>query len=199
MLVPHIPFRHRLFTRLLISHTLLVTIPLLITGQILVNTAQQAIEETILEQNLEFARRSSRLIQATIRRAHDILRISAQTPIPYATQRTSQVLMINNLVSQFPIFKTVSILDTQGQVITSTSYGDQGQSFASDGELSRVLQKQSYTSEVYVSEEKLPLMDIAEPIVVFDEVSAILLGVVDLKEIWALVDSNVVGKNINAS
>ena len=65
MLVPRIPLVHRLFTRLLLSHILLVSIPLLIMGQILVTAAQNTIEQTIFERNLEFARRSSWPIRAT--------------------------------------------------------------------------------------------------------------------------------------
>ncbi|MDZ7269386.1 MAG: ATP-binding protein [candidate division KSB1 bacterium] len=198
MQVPPIPIRHRLFTRLLISHIFLVTIPLLITGQILIHTAQQAIRETILDRNLQFARRSSSLISATLGRAHDILRINAQSPAFSGNDRMGQELIINKIVREFPIFKKISLLDTLGRVIRSTAFGvPRGHSVDPDL-LTAIRNNKSHTSPVYISDEKLPLMDIAEPVLVFDEVSACLLAEVDLKEIWALVDSNRVGPRSEA-
>ena len=198
MLIPRIPIIHRLFTRLLISHILLVSIPLLITGRILVDTAQTAVERTIQERNLDLARRSSWLIHATIGRARDLLRLSAQSPTFYSSDRLGQELMINNLVNQFAIFKKISIFDTLGRELNSTAYGAPFGNLESNGALTQVLTRHSFTSEVYVSDEKLPLMDMAEPIIVFDDVTAILWAEVDLKAIWALVDSNVVGSQREA-
>ena len=57
-----IKIRHRLLTRLLLSHILIVSLPLFFTGKVLVDTAQESIEETILERNLEFAIRTTRFI-----------------------------------------------------------------------------------------------------------------------------------------
>lgn len=198
MQVPSIPLRHRLFTRLLISHIFLVTIPLLITGQILIHTAQKAIRETILDRNLQLARRSSSLISATVGRARDILRINAQSPAFFTNDRIGQELVINKIVREFPIFKKISLLDTLGRVSRSTAFGASNHHTTGEHVLKTIKTNKSYTSPVYISSEKLPLMDIAEPVVVFDEVNAYLLAEVDLKEIWALVDSNLVGNKSEA-
>lgn len=198
MQVPSIPLRHRLFTRLLISHIFLVTMPLLITGQILIHTAQKAIRETILDRNLQLARRSSSLISATVGRARDILRMNAQSPAFFSNDRLGQELVINKIVREFPIFKKISLLDTLGRVSRSTAFGASNNHFTGEHFLKTIKSNKSYTSPVYISSEKLPLMDIAEPVIVFDEVNAYLLAEVDLKEIWALVDSNLVGKKSEA-
>lgn len=198
MQVPSIPLRHRLFTRLLISHIFLVTMPLLITGQILIHTAQKAIRETILDRNLQLARRSSSLISATVGRARDILRMNAQSPAFFSNDRLGQELVINKIVREFPIFKKISLLDTLGRVSRSTAFGASNNHFTGEHFLKTIKSNKSYISPVYISSEKLPLMDIAEPVIVFDEVNAYLLAEVDLKEIWALVDSNLVGKKSEA-
>lgn len=198
MQVPSIPLRHRLFTRLLISHIFLVTIPLLITGQILIHTAQKAIRETILDRNLQLARRSSSLISTTVGRARDILRINAQSSAFYTNDRLGQELVINKIVREFPIFKKISLLDTLGRVSRSTAFGASNNHTTGEHFLATIKSTKSYTSPVYISSEKLPLMDIAEPVIVFDEVNAYLLAEVDLKEMWALVDSNLVGKKSEA-
>lgn len=193
MLIPRVPVIHRLFTRLLVSHLVLVSVPLLISGLFLVNAAQKAIEETILDRNLELARRSAWLVQATIGRARDLLRLGAMNPALLRGDRLGQEVAINNIVNQFPVVKRVSIFDTSGAAISSTDYGAFASTLSSEA-LASIRQKQSYTSEVYISEEKLPLMDIAEPVFVLNEVEGALWAELDLKTIWTLVDNSVVGE-----
>jgi signal transduction histidine kinase len=199
MPVERIKFRHRLFTRLLISHILLVSIPLLITGQVLTHTAQTAIEQTILARNLEFARRSAGMITNTLGKAREILRFSAQIQSLTSMERMSQDLMINNMVTQFPIFKRLSLIDRQGRLISSTAYGNWGLAAGNGANgssmLPTILRKQPYVSGVYLTPEKLPTMELGEPIVVHNEVIGALWGEVDLKAIWDVVDSNAIGEH----
>jgi signal transduction histidine kinase len=195
MPIERIQIRHRLFTRLLISHILLVSIPLLITGRLLTQTAQTAIEETILERNLEFARRSADMITRTLGQAREILRFSARIPGMTSMERMRQDLMINNTVTQFPIFKRLSIIDRDGNLISSTAYGSLSLEVAGNGMLPAILQNQPYISDVYLSPDDLPTMEIAEPIVVHNEVIGALWGEVDLKAIWDVVDSNAIGEH----
>lgn len=194
MKMPRIKIRDRLLTRLLVSHIFLVTVPLLVTGGILTNTAQEAIERTILERNLEFARRSAMQIESTVDKARDILRLNAQLPVIYSQDRINKELMINSMVNEFPIFKKIMILDASGRMLASTSYEISGEPFTTNGALPVLLHGQPYVSEVYVSQEKLPLMDLAEPIRLHNEVIGVLWAEVDLKAMWALVDNNVVGE-----
>ncbi|MCG3120486.1 MAG: Adaptive-response sensory-kinase SasA [bacterium] len=190
----NIKIRYRLFTRLLISHILLVSIPLLITGQVLVNTAQTAIKQTILARNLEFARRSAGTIAATLGKAREILRFTAGIPDITNMGRMDQDLMINNMVAQFSVFKRISIVDRDGHVISSTAFGNLGLNVGSNGLLTKILQNQPYNSEVYLSPENLPTMEIAEPIIFQNEIIGALSSEVDLKAIWDVVDSNAIGE-----
>ena len=195
MKLPRIKIRDRLLTRLLVSHIFLVTVPLFITGNILTDTAHEAIEQTILERNLELARSSTMQIESTVEKARDILRLSAQQPAAYGEDRINQELMINSLVNEFPIFKKVMILDGSGRVQASTSYEIRGEPLTTNGALPALARGEPYVSEVYVSQEKLPLMDLAEAIRLHNEVIGTLWAVMDLKAMWALVDSNKVGEH----
>ncbi len=189
-----IKLRYRLFTRLLISHILLVSLPLLITGQILINTAQSAIRQTILERNLEFARRSAGMIAGTIGKSREILRFTAQIPDLTNLGRMDQDLMINNMVAEFSVFKRLSIIDRDGRVISSTAFGDLGIDLSSNGLLPSILQNRPYNSEVRLTPDDLPTMEIAEPILFHGEVIGALWGEIDLKAIWDVVDSNAIGE-----
>lgn len=189
-----IKLRYRLFTRLLISHILLVSIPLLLTGKILVDTAQSAIRRTILERNLEFARRSAGMIAATLGKSREILRFTAQIPNLTNLGRMNQDLMINNMVAEFSVFKRLSIIDRDGRVMSSTAFGDLGLDLSRNGLLPSILQNRPYNSEVTLTPDYLPTMEIAEPILFHDEVIGALWGEVDLKAIWDVVDSNAIGE-----
>ncbi len=189
-----IKIRYRLFTRLLISHILLVSLPLLLTGKILVDTAQSAIRQTILERNLEFARRSAGMIAATIGKSREILRFTAQIPDLTNLGRMNQDLMINNMVAEFSVFKRLSIIDRDGRVMSSTAFGDLGLDLSRNGLLPSILQNRPYNSEVTLTPDYLPTMEIAEPILFHDEVIGALWGEVDLKAIWDVVDSNAIGE-----
>lgn len=190
-----IKIRDRLLTRLLVSHIFLVTVPLFVTGNILTDTAQQAIEQTIQERNLEFARRSTAFLESSIEKARDILRLSAQQQVFYSDDRIGKELMINSMVNEFAIFRMIMILDTTGNVLVSTAYEAPDQPLTTNGAIPELTRHQTYISDVYVSRELLPFMNIAEAIRLHNEVVGVLWAVVDLTAMWALVDKNVVGEH----
>lgn len=191
-----IKIKHRLLTRLLISHILIVSIPLFYTGKILVDTAQNSIEKTILERNLEFTRRSTSFIELTLNTAWDIIKSQAKDQSIYEMNKSTQELAINTIVSEFDLFNKISILDTLGKLIASTSFDEEvSGNLSGNGFVSSVLNGQSYHSDVYVTEEHLPMLDIYEPIILHNEVVGILYAVVDLKTMWDLVQDNKVGEN----
>lgn len=194
-----ISIRNRLLTRLLISHGLIVSIPLLITGRVLVGTAQESIQETILTRDLEFAKRSTRFVEVKLSTATELLRTLAQFQTIFHVNRREQELAVNTLVSEFDVFHEVSILDTLGHVLASTSFENPPTGrMSGDGFLSSVLlsfeHRDRYRSGVYISSERLPMMDMAEPIKQYDETIGILYATVDLKAMWDLVDENKVGE-----
>lgn len=195
-----IKIRHRLLTRLLLSHILIVALPLLFTGKVLVDTAQNSIEKIILERNLEFTSRSTQLIDQKLEFATDIIKSKAKDPSIYEMNNKTQELAINTLVSEFDLFNDFFILDTLGNVIASTSFEDDVKLPVNSNDhgvniLSILRSGQSFRTDVYVSEEEhLPMLDIAEPILLHNEVVGFLYGIVDLKAMWDLVEENVVGK-----
>ncbi|RMF61419.1 MAG: HAMP domain-containing protein, partial [Calditrichaeota bacterium] len=191
--------RHRLLTRLLLSHILIVSLPLFFTGQILVSTARKSIEETILNRNLEFTSRSTRLIELKLKTAKDFIKSQARNPSIYEMNRSRQQLTLNTLVEDFDLFKELSVLDSLGRVLATTSFeGRVSEQESSNGQqtklLARLMRGESYQSDVYVSKENLPMLDMAEPILQHNEVVGILYAVVDLKAMWDIVRENVVGK-----
>ncbi|MFQ5674921.1 MAG: cache domain-containing protein, partial [bacterium] len=194
-----IQIRHRLLTRLLISHILIVSLPLFFTGKVLVDTARQSIEQTILERNLEFAVRTTRFIELKLQSAREILASQAKHFSFKQANTASLELEINTIVNDFAIFNSLSVLDTTGHLIASTSFEREASLlFNGNGRVATALDYvshgQTFLRDAYISEERLPLLDIGEPLRYQGEISGILYAVVDLKAMWDLVDQNVVGE-----
>jgi signal transduction histidine kinase len=194
----NVKIQYRLLTRLTISNILILSVPLFLTGRVLINTAQQSIERTIIERNLEFARRSTRFIELNLKSARDILRSQAKIQSSYELNQNTQDLILNALVSEHQIFRQLSAVDKNGAVIASTSFDDRISLNADDSVsihhlFDDVGKISDYRTDVYVT-DGLPFMDIAEPVFMFDELVAILYAVVDLQEMWDIVDENVVGR-----
>ena len=190
-------FPHRMFSRLLASHIFLVTIPLLATGYFLVRTAKSNFEIFILERNREIALRSARQIELTLESVSEKLKLTANNPSIYGPNALYQQRIIHNLVKNFDIFREISILGIDGKARQSTAFRRTGndQPVPNFAAIRRsILSRTQYISEVYLSDEQLPVMDIYEPVVnEFDEFVGILQANVDLKEIWDLVDKSKIG------
>ncbi|MFQ5631101.1 MAG: ATP-binding protein [bacterium] len=190
-------FPHKMFSRLLASHILLVTLPLLATGYFLIRTAKSNFELFILERNEEIAIRSASQIEQTLESVSEKLKLTANNPALYGPNALYQQSIIHNLVREFDIFREISILDTAGNIIQSTAFTGvtNGKStHRNDLILQRLQSGVEHISDVYLSKEQLPMMDIYEPVKnEFDEFVAILLANVDLKEIWELVDKSKIG------
>jgi|GEM_PF-804770 len=190
-----IKIQHRLLTKLLFSYIFVAAIPIILVAWILMNRAQHSIQETILAQNLELAKRSAQLISTALYQAHAIIRITAQSPDIYEGNRISQELTINNLVKELPIFKKVSVIDSSGNEILSTSYLQEEQILFQPDKLQQALTGESIHSGVYLTKAYLPVMDVAVPIRYHNEVVGLLYVQINLHAMWELVEQSALGEN----
>jgi len=189
-----ISFKNRLLTRLLISHILLASIPLIITGLVLIHTARQSIENIVRDRNLEFARRAASNITETLKQATNILKFNSENILNSQVSRLSREVLINNILRDFDIFKEISILNVSGEIEISTHYVEEKNNFVNRDFIQKSNNNESYCSEIFISEDKLPYMEFAEPISIYNEIMGILFAKVNLKAIWDVVDSSIVGQ-----
>ena len=189
-----IKIKHRLITKLLISHILLASIPLIITGAVLIHTVQQGVENTVKERNTELARNLARITQTRIENAEQTLEFNAQNILNTLKTRLGQDLLINEMVSNFPLFSAIKILNDSGRIVISTVAIEDSERYCKQNFVRQIKQGEDYRSDVYLTEYQLPVIDLAEPIRFYNENDRILLAEVNLKEMWDLVDSSTVGK-----
>ncbi len=188
-----IKIKHRFITKLLISHILLASIPLIITGSVLIRTVQNAVEKTVKQRNMEIALNLARINETRIENAEKILELNASNILNKLQTRLSQDLFINEMVGNFSIFNSINILNVSGFIQISTSAIEDSERYCRQSFIVQVNQGNDYQSDVYLNENQLPLINLAEPIRRYNEIIGILLAEVNLKQMWDLVDSSVVG------
>jgi len=189
-----IKIKHRFLTKLLISHILLASIPIIITGVVLIQTVQNTVEATIKDRNMRLARHLANSTKTTIENAEKTLEFNASNILSTLKNRLDQDLVINEMVNEFPIFRDIKILDDSGRIIISTTYIEDPEQYCTQQFIRQILQGKDYQSDFYLSEDKFPVIDLAEPIRSYNEIEEILFAKLNLKKMWELVESSVIGK-----
>ena len=93
-----VKIKHRFITKLMISHILLVAIPVVLAGAILISTAQKSFKQSYKNRTVELARHSSIEINMALENGEKILRLGASEIYNIATKKIKQELVINQIV-----------------------------------------------------------------------------------------------------
>lgn len=190
-----IKIRHRFITKLLISHILMASIPIIITAAVLIRTVQKTVEQTIHHRNIELAFHLSRNIEITIDYARKILEYNATDILSILKNRLAQDIVINTMVNDFPIFRDIKMLDDSGRIVISTNLIDNSDLYRSRQFVREALTGKRYQSDVRLYDDALPVVDLAEPVRYYNEISGVLVAAVNLKEMWELVQQSAIGEH----
>ncbi|MBN2013383.1 sensor histidine kinase [candidate division KSB1 bacterium] len=191
----NIAVKHRLLTRLLISHILLASLPIVVSGILLVHTAQKSIESIIKHRNLEFVKKAAQSITETLEQSHKVLLFNAENVVNLLDNRLIREIAISNLVDEFPIYQKMYILRPDGSIEFSSHYVEDNNRFVGQPFIKKLPKGKGYVSDVYLSSEMVPCIDMAEPIRKYDEITGYLYAEVSLKAMWDVMDSLVVGEH----
>lgn len=183
-----IPLSERLLPRLLLSHLSLATIPVLIVGLLLISTARQSIEDTVTDGNSEVAKRAANEIRLYIDRADDIVRGAADNMGLLDASPLQRQKMIDNVVVKHEQFRELVVLDRDGKELLSTRLAGSIQPEIREDIIMPVGQT-STISHVFISKDGLPQISITAPVNRLNQVVGYLTAVVNLKDMWDLVDS----------
>ena len=194
MVQHRIKIRYRFITKLLISHILLSSIPIIITAAALIGTVQKTVEETINHRNIELAHHLGRNIEFTIENARRILEYNASDILSTLKNRLAQDIVINMMVNDFPIFRDIKMLDDSGRIVISTILIDNRDLYRSENFVTETLNGNHYRSDVRLYDDALPVIDLAEPVRSYDEITGVLVAAVNLKEMWDLVQQSAIGE-----
>lgn len=187
-------FSRRFSTRLIASYVALGAIPLITISIFLISLSKDTIQEYIYQRNLETARRASNEIYLFIESPLTILQTTALTSDIVLMEKFSQSRLINKIKDENPIFQKIFILNEKGTVQVTTSFGEEMQDLSQEAFFISALRGEEYVSDVYFTPSRFPVLLIAEPIKVYNQVVGVLAAEIDLKSIWDLVDNIRIGK-----
>jgi len=190
-----IPVWNRLITRLLLSHIFLAAVPILLVGWILINSAQHSIQSSVAEGNLALAKRASAEIALYVQGALGILREMSSLPSMTNMDRWNQDIIINNAKRRGEVFERLYVLDHEGNEVVSTAFTQFQEDQSTLASFIQATEGLEYISPVFISEDRLPVITISEPIVKFNSIVGVLVADVNLKSMWALVDSIALGRS----
>lgn len=169
-------------------------LPILIVSIILIRLTEITVTNYILDRNLEIARGSSNEISLFLEEPVTILHTISQTRDIIEMERFTQSRVLNKIKISNPFFQKIFILDQGGLAVVTTSFGEEMKDFSKEEFFTVSMTGERYFSPLYFTASRYPVMSIALPIMKYNTVAGVLVGEIDLKNIWAIVDSVKVGK-----
>jgi signal transduction histidine kinase len=141
------------------------------------------------ERNLETARRASNEIDLFVKKPLTILQTLVHTTDILGMERFTQSRLVNKTKENNSIFQRLFILDQDGYIVVTTNFGEEGKDFSKHNAYRIAMNNQTFISEVDFTPSKYPYILVSLPIRKYNLVEGVLVGEIDLKTIWELVDS----------
>ena len=180
--------------RLVLNFVGLGVLPILIASFLLIGLTENTVQTYIFERNLEIAKGASNGISLFVREPLTILNTMAQSRDIIEMERFTQSRYINKIQNSYSIFRKIFILDRSGMSVVTTSFGEELKNYQREPVYYVAMTDREYFSNVSFTPSNFPAMSIALPIKRYNTVEGILVGEIDLKNVWTLLDSIRIGE-----
>jgi signal transduction histidine kinase len=188
----------RIYRRMVLNYVGLGVLPIIIVSLILISLTQGTVQEYLYQRNMETARRASNEISLFIKEPLTILNTLVQTRDILEMERFTQSRVINKIKAGNAIFRRIFVLDQSGVAVVTTSFGEELKDYNKETFFKIAIGGEVFFSPVYFTPSRFPVMLIALPIRKYNLVEGVLVGEIDLKTIWELVDNITIGRTGNA-
>ncbi len=213
----------KISSKLILLLVLSALAPLLLFGIISILSSRNTAYKSISEGNLNVALRAAEQIDLYATNGIRILNAVAQNINRTNLNDWQKETIIKNYVNNFAEFESISVTDRTGRiVVTSELYGiipqspplekggrgDFAEAFLTvskhpsylptqvgEEKGGGILKREVYKSEVFISDNLVPLMTIAVPIIRLNEFEGMIAGEINLTNMWRLVDSIRIGNS----
>jgi nitrogen fixation/metabolism regulation signal transduction histidine kinase len=192
------PVFAKLSTSLLFTLTLISAIPLILVGIFMSGVTQESVSEYIQSQQSQIASRAANEINLFLQTPINTLNILLETKDITSMETFSQNLILNKVKSAYPTFNRLFVTDSMGFEVTSTAFETEVHNYSQEDFFKESIRGNSYFSEVYINENNEPYVLSSHPIKRLNEITGILVGEIDLKSIWSLVDTIQIGETGSA-
>ena len=203
-------FMKTISSKLILLLILSALVPLFLYGTISIWSSRNTTYKSISEGNLNVAVRAAEQIDLYVTNGIRILNAIAQNINRTNLNDWQKETIIKNYVNNFVEFESIDITDKAGrQIVTSelettpssppSQGGERGGSNSpltkgDRGLLEAVSKGEIYKSEVFISDNLIPLMTIAVPIIRLNQFEGMIAGEMNLTNMWRVVDSIRIGK-----
>ncbi|MCK5032883.1 MAG: Cache 3/Cache 2 fusion domain-containing protein [Calditrichia bacterium] len=163
----------------------------------MISITEDSISLYIQKQHNEIGLRASNEIRLFLETPIKILETVVESQEIVGLNPFLQNLRLNKIVAKHPIFDRISVIDTLGNEITTTTFSSEEKQYSKDDFFTTVLKGEKYLSPVQFNEVKEPYIVSAHPILQFNEVIGIIAARINLRSIWELVDEIKIGETGN--
>jgi len=188
-----LPYR-RLWARMLPVVFLTVAAPLTFLGLLWLRTSERAMRRTVMAGHEEVVVMASQEISLFLKRAGDILRSTGTLlGTVYPSPWRQETVLVELVLEQPLILRAVSV-DVAGRPWAGSELGRPLPGPYPEEVLSAALREGVHVSEVRFQDEKLPYVTVVTPIKNIGRTVGYLVGDVDLRGVWDVVDRMGVGE-----
>ncbi|MGE5279629.1 MAG: ATP-binding protein [Deltaproteobacteria bacterium] len=183
----HLPNR-RLWARIFPVIFMTVAVPLTFLGLLWLHTSEQAMRKTVMAEHEQFVVIASSEISLFMQRARDILdSASAMLGVVYPSPWRQETVLVELVLEQPLILRALSV-DVQGNPWAVSELGRPLPGPYSSEILSAASREGVYVSDVRMKNEGTPYVTVVVPIKKIGRTIGYLIGDVDLREAWDVVD-----------
>jgi len=187
-------------------------IPMLLYGIVSIWTSRNAAITTITEGNLRVAKRASSEIGLYVSNSEVILKSLAENISRADLADWQKERVIKNYVLNFREFKEIHLIDIKGNIVVSSKPGSFSSPFKEDtiplsppllnGDLGGFMEQgikvslkgNVFRSNVFISPNLIPVMVMSTPFYSLNKITGILVAVINLVDMWNLVDEIRIGE-----
>ncbi len=184
----------KISTKLIVLLTFSALIPLILFGGLSILTSLRTNYRSVSEGNLNVARAAADHIELYVSNGIDILRAIAENISHTHLEKWQKEMIIRGYVINFEEFETIYVMDRNGIVVVNSDVG--GDLTDRSGELAfqTAIKGDTYRSEVFISDNLVPSIIISIPVIKLNEIEGVIVGEINLINMWKLVDKIRIGK-----
>ncbi|MCK5076323.1 MAG: cache domain-containing protein, partial [Calditrichia bacterium] len=190
-------FGKKISRRLILTNLSLSIFPLILVSFIFLFINNKTITSYIFQRNFETAKRAANEINLFLETPRRVLISLANSPSVSSMDRFVQNLIITKIKADYPLFNSIYIIRNNGKLAVTTSYERENIDFTHQPVFKTALQGKEYFSSITFTENQSPVMYISEPIFKYGKVIAVIIGEIEIKNIWDLLDDITIGETGN--
>ncbi|MFH1783230.1 MAG: cache domain-containing protein, partial [Candidatus Omnitrophota bacterium] len=182
-------FYRKLWVKIAIILIIIVTIPVAVLGILLINTSQNAVRNSVLNNHKEIAKRSAEAIELFIKNPRDMLRTTASMlEVVYPAPWKQETVLVDLVLNQ-PIFMRIASFDLKGEELSNSELGRKLDWFYLEEAMEKIKKGENYTSKVTILDNHIPYINMAVPIRKMGKIIGGLIADINLRGVWQIVDN----------